>query len=360
MNLMDRCSVPRPAASIGALPRHVTLCRKTGAEKTYDGYPMTMLARCSLVGCLVLAIGACVPRKDTSAPSLEKANQEAAANAAAADPSKPQGKRHFGAHRAGGEVVASKGDLDPLKVKALGIREKECTAGTAESCYSAGKAYRDGQGALVDDRKANALFKIACDKHVADACNDLGWQLDAAKGSTEDHVGANAAYKAGCEYGSGTACGNLAISYENGQGVAVDFMMAKTLYEKGCNGKYGSACNGLGVLAESGKIGKYPTPPYKLYDKGCTLGAPESCANFGIANDQGEGIPEDARRAATLYEKSCKMGDGFGCSLLGSLYEEGRGVAEDLERAAELYKQGCDEEDAWGCDQLAALKKAPR
>jgi len=84
----------------------------------------------------------------------------------------------------------------------------------------------------------------------------------------------------------------------------------------------------------------------RALQKACDGGTLEACLDLGNRyRDRyrdGEGIPQDFARVASLYEQACDGGDMRGCTNLGNMYQAGDGITQDLSRAASLYERACD------------------
>ena len=78
----------------------------------------------------------------------------------------------------------------------------------------------------------------------------------------------------------------------------------------------------------------------------CDGGAMQACLDLGNRyRDRyrdGEGVPQDFARVASLYEQACDGGEPLACNNLGVRYHRGEGVVRDMDRAVGLYQQACD------------------
>lgn len=84
----------------------------------------------------------------------------------------------------------------------------------------------------------------------------------------------------------------------------------------------------------------------------CESGVPMGCNNLGTLYEHGNGVAQDASKAAELYEKACDFGVGLGCSNLGGLFLTGNGVEKNMATAVALFEQACEEPVALGCYNL--------
>jgi TPR repeat protein len=94
----------------------------------------------------------------------------------------------------------------------------------------------------------------------------------------------------------------------------------------------------------------------------------DACAKLGVLYSGGGvfaaaggalRVREDFTRAATFLQRACDGGVPDSCGKLARLYRDGQGVPEDPARAASLvqrevslYERACDLEDTAACRQL--------
>jgi serine/threonine protein kinase len=99
-----------------------------------------------------------------------------------------------------------------------------------------------------------------------------------------------------------------------------------------------------------------------LRNLACTRRDVDSCLQLGFMYESGNGVEDDAPRAATFFSRACDAGNALGCERLGMMYENGNGVGQNPARAAELYSRGvalfvkaCDAGGAQDCGYLGYL-----
>ena len=90
----------------------------------------------------------------------------------------------------------------------------------------------------------------------------------------------------------------------------------------------------------------------------CEAGSAEACRVLGLMYETGQGVAQDAERAAELYELACDSGEPNGCTDLALLYDSGTGVNRDRDRATGLYRTACDGGAQLACDLLAEREPA--
>jgi TPR repeat protein len=81
----------------------------------------------------------------------------------------------------------------------------------------------------------------------------------------------------------------------------------------------------------------------------CGDGNATACSDLGLLYANGDGVPRDLTRAASLCQQACDGGEALGCLNLGVSYHNGEGVTRDLERAAILLQLACDGGVAEAC-----------
>jgi hypothetical protein len=123
--------------------------------------------------------------------------------------------------------------------------------------------------------------------------------------------------------------------------------------------------------------GTSPESEAERLQQACDGGEMRGCYDLGIMYEDGDGVPQDSRRAAELYQQACNGGyeafncesiieaerleqacDGGnmeGCYNLGWMYRAGFSVRQSDTRAAELYQQACDGGEMEGCFFLGLM-----
>src|SRR5258708_27877635 len=112
----------------------------------------------------------------------------------------------------------------------------ECEKAKYASCNSLGLMYEEGDGAEKDAKRAEELYRRACDGGHANGCTNLGVLYQNGVGVSKDTRRAAKLYQGACDRGSFTACSNLGAMYGSGDGVAKDEKVAIKLYQRACDG----------------------------------------------------------------------------------------------------------------------------
>ena len=75
------------------------------------------------------------------------------------------------------------------------------------------------------------------------------------------------------------------------------------------------------------------------------------CTNLGVCYAIGNGVGQDASKAAALFQKACDGGEMGGCYNLGNSYARGDGVGQDATKAAALFQKACNGGEMLGCNK---------
>lgn len=91
----------------------------------------------------------------------------------------------------------------------------------------------------------------------------------------------------------------------------------------------------------------------KEYSLAEQAGYPMAASNLAGLYDEGRGVPQDLRKAASLFRKAADKGVSGAYMGLGYHYEMGRGVPQDWAEAAKLYQKAADTGNADGYAAIA-------
>ncbi|WP_442679362.1 tetratricopeptide repeat protein [Sphingomonas sp. ASY06-1R] len=124
---------------------------------------------------------------------------------------------------------------------------------------------------------------------------------------------------------------------------------------KDCAAGDAPTCRKLGRLyAEGDGVGQDAARAATLYDQGCKAGDAHSCTWLGIAYVKGEGVAKDDWAASAAFARACEKGGPADCTNIALAYATGEGVPKDSRLAAQYFKAACDHGDAAGCSGLGA------
>jgi TPR repeat protein len=195
---------------------------------------------------------------------------------------------------------------------------ESCKLGDGRACGFAGRMTLAGHGVARDVTTGLDMLTTACDEDVAEACAAaVAWL------STPDHARMTDA---------ATKRERLNLEHSCLVGQAEDCWRV-----------------GLGFYSGTGAFPQKRTLAVRAYERGCSLGSPHACNNFGDALAYGEGTGIDVDRATRLFGRACDLGEAIGCANLGYMVEHGRGIGRDVRRARTLYSQACAAGEAYGC-----------
>ena len=240
-----------------------------------------------------------------------------------------------------GDCLADGSGVDKNPEEALGWYDRSAKAGAAEGQTRADKLrteaeadFRTASETLSEDPKgAVELFRRAAATGHPEALAALGDCLLMGRGCKKQNKEALDAYLAAAERGSARALYRLGCLYAMNYGVRYDYRLAKSCLSAAARGGIAEAEGKLNKL----EAGRRKRLARKLYAASCTvyfrgkhaeaaklryaaakLGNPKAIYLLGCMYDCGDGVPQDAARAATLYARALLLGfDGKANGFLG-------------------------------------------
>src|SRR5262249_53577681 len=126
-------------------------------------------------------------------------------------------------------------------------------------------------------------------------------------------------------------------------------LRARLELQHACISGQAESCYRVGLLFYFGRAA-FPRDRAKAaqaYARGCDLGDPRACNNYGDDLAYGDGAPRDTQRAAAIFAKACRLGEALGCANWGYMAERGEGMERDLPRARALYRDACATGDVY-------------
>lgn len=94
---------------------------------------------------------------------------------------------------------------------------------------------------------------------------------------------------------------------------------AVDLYEKACTGGITEACAQAAYLYEEGKgVSRNHKRALALNTTACDAGSPNACNNLAVLYGNGKAGPRDLDQSLALFEKSCKLGNQVACKNVES------------------------------------------
>ncbi|MEL7130490.1 MAG: tetratricopeptide repeat protein, partial [Pseudomonadota bacterium] len=129
--------------------------------------------------------------------------------------------------------------------KGLGGIEYSCQLGEAQSCVSAGLAYKQGYGVRADRAKALQFQERACDLGNLDGCYNFGATL-VAGGSTAEKARAAQIFEEACDAGEMWSCASHGQNLYLGlDGVAKNRRAGRRLLRESCEAGAPLGCQAL-------------------------------------------------------------------------------------------------------------------
>jgi TPR repeat protein len=176
------------------------------------------------------------------------------------------------------------------------------------------------------------------------AAFSLGMALIYRKDSEHDPSRGVSWLRLAAEKGMGAADFALSIAYRLGCGVPNDETAANAHLLKAAEAGYAPAQY---VLAGRQDKDQHYVEAGRWYSKAALQGLPEAQVMLGQLYENGDGVPQDYAKAATLYRTACEHRPDYegsagrmGCNGLGLLYSRGDGVKQSKVEAYKFFKLG--------------------
>jgi len=241
--------------------------------------------------------------------------------------------------------------------KAIEFYKRACELNLSIGCSNTAILYVKNQNFT----KSREFFKKACNNNDAKACHSLAVMYDEGQGVVIDKKRAEKLYKKACKKGVGVACYNLGVNYSLGDGVEKNSKKAIKFYTQACDKKNGAGCSNLGLEYTQGThLKKDEKKGHALYKKACDLNNYMGCVILGESYYMGTGVKKNINNSLKSYSKACNNGVALGCSKLGIIYYYGDGVTIDKKKAKGLISKACNAGDTDACHNLNILKREER
>lgn len=208
---------------------------------------------------------------------------------------------------------------------------------------------------------ANMRFADACRFDEMRSCFNVGLDLEAraAKPGAPVNLRADTLYAYGlaCRLGFDRGCaaqGRLLLDKAWGEPQPE---RAVRLFELSCRRNEPEACEQLGGLLFQGNTLPQDLPrAASLFRLACDQGRlPGSCFNFGLMAQHGHGMVRDANASLNYYRQACRNGSLAGCHNLAVQYAEELKVTERVLVARNLLRSGCERNYIASCTALGQL-----
>jgi len=256
-----------------------------------------------------------------------------------------------------------------------------------------GRKYHDGDGVVVDYKKAAQLFKSASDVGSADGQAWLGMMHLRGRGVAQDDAKAAELINASAEAGSPAGLRFSGVLHQEGRTVPQDYGKAKEFYERAASkgdavafGRLGMLhLFGRGVPANVGKAREYlgmgasggdPWSKVELgmlylrdhnksdrafafeqFAQAAEQGNRVGAYRLACAHHFGIGTAKDPVATLKFVKQSAAKGYPVAQAALGSLYEKGNMVEKDLQRAYAFYTLASRQGDKRAASHLRFLAR---
>lgn len=258
---------------------------------------------------------------------------------------------------------------------AINTFRKLANAGDANAQFRLGGIYLKGQGVKQSQPEAVAWFRKAAQQGHADAQNSLGVRYEKGQGIAQDYKEAIAWYRKSALQRFGLAQENLADLLSKGLGTAKDDVAAYTWAtlaiangEAGANAKRAAIESRLTpaqmadaqyrlstAYAEGDGVKQDATRAAQWLEKAAAQGHPGAQYQTGDNYDKGIGVAQDYRQALTWFEKAAAQNETRAQSAVGYMYDIGQGVAADPKRAQDWYEKAAAGGDAFAQYNLGSM-----
>ena len=287
----------------------------------------------------------------------------------------------------------------PKPDKAIDLLKSACKSKHAESCTLLGFLYLNGEVVTADAKQSLDFYTRGCDDKDVNGCIGAADVLSRGlEGRTIDHAAAIPFLEKGCRMSSGKACYLLGEKYESALGVVQDQTKANDLFVKAfellnaecpaTGAVNGTSCHLIGEAYYSARGVQYvdKEKAHQAYKRGCDAGSGDSCFEYGISVNMGNGTEIDKPAAMKIFHKACYQYDHGGgcreagvlvildkvthpglkqlreygdracmldkrrCDLLGYLYANNEGGVDDPAKGREWYAISCDNGAVDGCN----------
>jgi TPR repeat protein len=284
--------------------------------------------------------------------------------------------------------------------------------GDSHARYLLGLMHSAGQGGRSDPAEAFRHYRTAAEAGHVVAQYCLAALYAQGRGVRQDYAAALRWYREAAEGGDADAFFKVGVMYANGQGMPVDFAEARRWWARAAEQRHGEAMLFIGHLLRHGDgCAPDPAAAAEWYLKawqvdnpqaqGCALalvpelerladggaaaaqnilavvhkfltgneaetlrrlnqaaaqGHAEALRLLAYCYEHGEGVKQDAARAAELYRRAAEQGDKFAQFNLAVFYADGRGgLPADVDEAIHWYRKAADQGVTEALQPLAEL-----
>ncbi len=185
-----------------------------------------------------------------------------------------------------------------------------CKGGVPEACFNEAAMIDEGGELPTDVPGALGKYEHACRLDFGPACLRLGSAFIEGRGVPADSERAMDAFTLGCLLGEADSC--AAISKAQKSGISLPPKLLDAL-EAACPEAGEALCvataHALTMSKQSGRLAG-------MFQRRCSAKHWASCANLGLMNLRGDGVPADRNEAIRLHKLACDNGVTTACSRL--------------------------------------------
>ena len=164
---------------------------------------------------------------------------------------------------------------------------------------------------------------------------------------------------AACEAGEAEACNEAGEAYYGGFGAPRIVAIARQLYEEGCEGGSAEACLNLGNLQASEGENARLDLAQANYERACSLGLQEGCAELASQLGRVGAPPADHQRSMALAREACRSGYEPACEMVLRFLQDETRSDRDLDEARAILDRQCRAGDAESCNDAARIASQP-
>lgn len=181
--------------------------------------------------------------------------------------------------------------------------------------------------------------------------------------TNDDYAKATQMLNESCNRGLGTAC-YLLVEFDENNNEEEDTEIAAEKLKHDCLApkptiRSGASCATLAELVVKEEVEYADVIEQALYDKGCQLNDPLSCARYAakyLKNEEPELYKRYANKAIKQAALGCNHGMGFYCLLAANtiqmLYQEDKDG-----KAKGFWKRGCELKDGSSCYMVKSIEQ---
>jgi len=205
--------------------------------------------------------------------------------------------------------------------KAFELYMKAAELGDCVAQYNVSFYYNQGDVVEQNNEKATYWLMKSAAQNYPESCYQLGWAYFKGKGIQKDVNEAVNWWMKAAEMNVIPAIVQIGYSYLNGEGVVKDTQAAMAYFMRASEAGDAQADLEIGYIYAKGLIG-VPNINNALHywDKAARKNHPTAFFNLGIANENGDGLPQDFKKAAEHFIKAGDLGFVEGYYRAGLMY----------------------------------------